>query len=140
MLPFSVFLRGSRPYYYVSFKNEETGKYLPAISTKKTTEAAAIKQAWVWFREGIPKKNGPLDIKRASLRDTIRQADITPDDAVFIIDDLRRRGLVLSCVFAGAPDSVGLADYLAEFWNWERSPYIREKLRAEHSIHRNYVN
>ena len=25
MLPFSVFLRGKRPYYYVAFKNEETG-------------------------------------------------------------------------------------------------------------------
>jgi len=36
--PFSVFLRGNRPYYYVQFKNEETGGYIPAISTKKTNE------------------------------------------------------------------------------------------------------
>jgi integrase len=139
VLPFSVFLRGNRPYYYVAFKNEETGRYLPAISTKKTTEAAAVKQAWVWFREGIPRKGGPLDIKAASLRDTIRHASISPSDAEFIISDLKRRGIILSCVFSGAPDSVLLADFLTEFWDWERSPYIHEKLRAEHSIHRNYV-
>ena len=139
MLPFSVFLRGTRPYYYVAFKNEETGQYLPAISTKKTTEAAAVRQAWVWYREGIPHKGGPLDLKTYSLRDSIHRASISLPDAEYIVDELKRRGLVLSCVFAGAPGSVRLADFLTEFWDWARSPYIREKLRAEHSIHLNYV-
>jgi hypothetical protein len=78
MLPFSVFLRGNRPYYYVAFKNDETGKYLPAISTKKTTEATAIKQAWVWYREGIPHKGGALDIKTFSLQDAVHRAVISP--------------------------------------------------------------
>jgi len=135
-LPFSVFYRSARHTYYVAFKNVETGKFLPAISTKKTTEDAAVKQAWVWFREGIPRKG---DIKTCSLRDTIRHSEISLSDAEFIVNDLKRRGIVLACVFAGAPDSVSLADYLTEFWDWDRSPYIREKLRAEHSIHRNYV-
>jgi hypothetical protein len=139
MLPFSVFLRGNRPFYYVAFKNEEMGRFLPAISTKKTKESDAVRQAWVWFREGIPRKGGPLDIKAVSVRDTIHRAAISSDDAVYIIDELKRRGLVLSCVFADAADSVRFADFLSEFWDWERSPYIREKLRAEHSIHKNYV-
>jgi len=133
-------LRGNRPSYYVAFKNEETGRYLPAISTKKTTKAAAERQAWAWFREGIPHKGGPLDLKARSLRDTIRRADVSLPDAEFIIGELKRRGLILSCVFAGAADAVRFADFLEEFWDFERSPYIREKLRAEHSIHRNYVN
>jgi len=140
MLPFSVFLRGKRPYYYVAFKNEETGCFLPAISTKKTKEDAAIHQAWVWYRKGIPFKGGSLDLKARSLRDTIRHSDISPSDAEFIISELKRRGFILSCVFAGAADAVLFADFLEEFWDFERSPYIREKLRAEHSIHRNYVN
>ncbi|MDR2729511.1 MAG: site-specific integrase [Treponema sp.] len=138
--PFSVFLRGNRPYYYVAFKNEETGRYLPAISTKKTNEKDAVRQAWVWYREGIPRKNGSLDIKAVSLRDTFRHADISSDDAQFIINDLKRRGLILSCVYSGASDSVRFSDFLEEFWDWEHSPYIREKLRADHSIHRTHVN
>jgi len=140
MLPFSVFLRGNRPYYYVAFRNEEIGKFMSAISTKKATEPDAFKQAWAWYHDGIPRKGDRLNIKARSLRDTIRHANISMPDAEFIINDLKRRGLVLSCVFAGAPDSVRLADYLTEFWDWDRSPYIREKLRAEHSIHRNYVS
>jgi len=66
------------PSYYVAFKNEETGKYLPAISTKKTTEATAIKQAWVWYREGIPHKGGALDIKTFSLWDSVHRTVISP--------------------------------------------------------------
>jgi integrase len=139
-LPFSVFLRGNRPNYYVAFKNETTGRYLPAISTKKTKEVDAVRQAWVWYREGIPRRGVQLDLKIASLRDNIRQADISLADAEFIIQDMKRRGFVLSCVFAGASDAVRFSDYLLEFWDFERSPYIREKLRAEHSIHKNYVH
>ena len=33
-LPFSVFKKGQRRFYYVRFKDEQTGKYLPVISTK----------------------------------------------------------------------------------------------------------
>lgn len=36
-------------------------------------------------------------------------------------------------------DAVPFADYLKEFWDFNRSPYVREKLRAEHSIHRRYT-
>jgi len=139
MLPFSVFLRGNRRFYYVTFKNEITGRYLPAISTKKTKESDAVRQAWVWYREGIPNKNSSLDIKTASLRDTIRQSVITKSDAEFIVGELKCRGLVHSCVFSGAPNAVPFSTFLTEFWDYDRSPYIREKLRAEHSIHKNYV-
>jgi integrase len=138
-LPFSLFYRSDRHTYYVAFKNEETGRYLPAISTKKTKEDEALRQAWVWFREGIPGKGGTLDLKARSLRDTIRHSEISMSDAEFIISELKRKGLILSCVFVGAPDAVRLADFLTEFWDFDRSPYIREKLRAEHSIHRRYV-
>jgi hypothetical protein len=31
--------RAGQRYFYVRFKDETTGKYLPAISTKETTEA-----------------------------------------------------------------------------------------------------
>jgi integrase len=139
VLPFSVFLREGRPNYYVAFKNEDTGGYLPAISTKQPVKDEAIRQAWMWYRNGIPRKGSPLDLKTRSLRDTIRHAPLSMEDAQFIIGDLQRRGLVASCVFAGSPDAVGLADFLNEFWDWDKSPYVQERLRQEHSIHRRYV-
>jgi len=53
---FSVFKRANRPCYSVSFKNEETGEYHPAISTRQKTEAEAVKTALAWLRDGIPQK------------------------------------------------------------------------------------
>jgi integrase len=139
MMPFSVFLRGNRPYYYVSFKNEETGGYLPAVSTKKNNEPDALRQAWAWYKDGVPRKGGKIKIETLSLRDAIRRADLTRADAEYIVGELKRRGHIASFVMAGSGGSVRFADFLGEFWDWERSQYVREKLRAEHSIHKNYV-
>jgi hypothetical protein len=115
VLPFSVFRRSGRPHYYVAFKNEETGAYLPAISTKQPVKDEAVRQAWMWYRNGIPRKNGPLDLKTCSLRDAIRHASLSMEDAEYIIGDLQRRGLVASCVFSGSSAAVRLADFLLGF-------------------------
>jgi hypothetical protein len=40
-----------RRYYSVSFKNETTGEYLPAISTKQEKQAAAIATAFQRLKE-----------------------------------------------------------------------------------------
>lgn len=53
--PFSVFKRADRPSYLVSFK-DESGNYLPPLSTKKKTEAEAMDVAFKWLRDGIPQK------------------------------------------------------------------------------------
>jgi hypothetical protein len=53
--PFSIFKRVSRPCYLVAFK-DESGKFLPPVSTKKTTEAEAFKVAFQWFQDGIPQE------------------------------------------------------------------------------------
>ena len=53
--PFSVFKRTDRPCFLVSFK-DDTGKYLPPLSTKKKTEDEAREVAFKWLRNGIPQK------------------------------------------------------------------------------------
>jgi hypothetical protein len=112
VLPFSLFYRAERHTYYVVFKNKETGRYLSAISTKQKDYNNAVKQAWVWYRKGIPNKGGTLDIKTFSMRDAVHRSDISPADAEFIIGELMRRGLILFCAYAGASDSVRFVDFL----------------------------
>ncbi|MDR0637383.1 MAG: site-specific integrase [Spirochaetaceae bacterium] len=138
--PFSVFRRAGRPAYLVAFKDEITGRYLPAVSTRKEKYADAVKQAWVWYREGIPRKGGPVNVPVDSIRKLLRETALTVRDAETLVGVLRDRGFVKSCVFAGNPDGPRLADYLKEFWDWENSPYVREKLRRQNSIHRRYVS
>jgi integrase len=138
-LPFSVFKRADRPCYLVAFKNEETGEYLPAISTKQKTESEAVKTAFTWLRDGIPNKEGSLNVKQYSLRDMAKSADVTKADAVFICKELQRRGFLKSYVLAESRQAVDFGEYLRGFWDYENSPYVKEKLRKKHSLHRRYV-
>jgi integrase len=135
-LPFSVFKRAGRPCYVVAFKNERTGSYLPPISTRQTDESAAIKTAYEWFRDGIPQKAKVHSIKQFSLRDMLKEADF--GDAEFIVDELKHRGLIRSAVFTGTKQDQKFEDFIINFWDYENSPYIKEKLRKNHGIHRRY--
>ena len=67
--PFSLFKRhkdGSQ-FYYVKFKNEETGKYYKIMSTKKTVWAEAEKVAWEWVNKGIPHKGEKTSLEFQSV-------------------------------------------------------------------------
>jgi hypothetical protein len=90
-LPFLVFRRSRRPFYSVVFKNEQTGKNLPEISTKKETKTEAIQTAFDWLKNGIPQKGEIVGIKKYTLRDMAKETDISKADAEFICKELQRR-------------------------------------------------
>jgi hypothetical protein len=135
-LPFSIIKRADRPSYLVSFKNEKTGAYMPPVSTRQTDEVAAIKTAWEWFRQGVPKKDTAIDIKQYALRNLVKEAGVA--DAQFIVNELKRRGFLKSAVLAGTRQDRDFAEYLTSFWDYDTSPYVKEKLRKNHGIHRRY--
>jgi integrase len=63
----------------------------------------------------------------------------TADEAEYICGELKQRGLLKSFVVAGTKQSTDFVDYLLTFWDYDTSPYVKEKLRKDHSIHRNYT-
>ena len=139
-LPYSIFKRSNRPYYFVSFKNEITGKYLPAISTKQATKTAALKTVLEWLRTGIPQKGDTvISLKLLTLRTLFKESEITQEDAAFFIEDLKQRKLIKSAVFIGSKQDRDFGQFLEDCWTWERSEYISEKLRRDHSIHKTYA-
>jgi integrase len=68
-----------------------------------------------------------------------KEAVISKADAVFILKELQRRGLLKSYVLSETAAAVPFGEYLADFWDWEKSPYIKEKRRKNHGIHRRHV-
>ena len=138
-LPFSIFKRSTSPYFYVKFRNEETGRYLPAISTKQESEKEASKVVFEWLRTGIPKNGESVSFKQYSLRDMAKASDISKDDSIFICKELQRRGLLKSYIIPDSKKAVSFTDFLQNFWDWETSPYVKEKLRKKHSIHRSHT-
>jgi hypothetical protein len=93
----------------VAFKNELTGKYLPAASTRKEKDADAVKQAWAWYREGIPRKESPVDVPADSIRKLFGDTPLAMRDAGIFVRALRDRGFVKSCVFAGNSGDVPMS-------------------------------
>jgi integrase len=51
---------------------------------------------------------------------------------------LKRRGLLKTFILSTSKQAVNFTDYLQTFWDFETSPYIKEKLRKNHGIHRYY--
>ncbi|MDR2632758.1 MAG: site-specific integrase [Treponema sp.] len=137
-LPFSIIKRAGRRFFYVRFKDGTTGKYLPAISTKETTEAEAVTTAFNWLQNGIPKKDTAMPVETCSLLAQLRAIALSTADAEAVCKELRARGLLKSFVLSDSRASVDFGDFLNNFWDYDNSPYVREKLRKKHGIHRYY--
>jgi integrase len=138
-LPFTVFKKGQRRFYYVRFKDEQTGKHLSSISTKKETKTEAIQTAFDWLRNGIPQKGEVIDFKKYTLRDMAKEADISKSDAEYICKELQRRNLLKSYILEDSIKAIDFMTYLIDFWDWEKSSYIKEKLRKNHGLHKRYT-
>jgi integrase len=134
-LPFSVFKREERRFYYVQFKDTK-GNYLPAVSTRQTSESAAIEIAFKWLREGRPTGNGGS--VGLSLREVLKDVNTTAE-ADFVCRELKRQGLLRAYVVTESKQAVDFTAFLQNFWDYDASPYIKEKLRKNHGIHRNYT-
>lgn len=135
LYPFSLSRRKNSPFYVVRFKDATTGKYLSGISTGKADKDEAIRQAFLMMQDpSIRSKN-----ERKRKRLLIRNAELDDADLMFALGEMKRRGLVSSVTLTTEANSRKVIDYLDEFWDWEKSPYIREKLRQGHSLHKNHA-
>ena len=139
-LPFSVFKREGRRFYYVKFK-KKSGQYAAAVSTKQTSESEAIETAFKWLREGKPARNVKNDNAVSislSLRETLRSIKTTAE-VEFACKELKQQGLLKSYVISESKQAADFSEYLQNFWDYDTSPYVKEKLRKNHGIHRNYT-
>jgi len=134
--PFSLYKRSNRPYYFVSYK-DENGKPLNPISTKMKDEKEALQVAFNWLRCGVPKKNKVVSVGELSLKDTARKIK-SEKEAELLLSELKRNGCLKSYVLKDTPAAENCIEFLSNFWDWEKSPYINDKLRKKHSIHKRH--
>lgn len=139
--PFTVFKRKGRRFYSVRFKDEKNGGYLKEVSTNQTDQSEAIKTAWKWYSSGkIKLAHGKTEaIENLSVYDTLRKKDISNEEADKVLELLRERGILKSYVRAGKNNDVPLVLYLSDFWTWEKSEYIKEKLKCGKTVGKSHV-
>jgi integrase len=118
----------------VSYK-DANGTFLSPISTKMKTEKEAMQVAFSWLWDGIPKKDDAVKVQGLSLKDVARKIK-TDIEAETLLFELKRLGWVKVFVLNNTPQGEDFISFMKTFWDWDTSPYIKEKLRKSHGIHR----
>lgn len=144
--PFTLYHRKTSPCFYVRFRDELTGEYGKAISTRARTKREAIRIAYQWLAEGIPSQKdaggGETSRGAASVLSALRRADLSSlseSDKEKIVKALKKDGVIKSAVVSGSAADVRFIDFLLSIWDWDSSEYVREKQRAGHSLHKRHV-
>ncbi|MDR1099487.1 MAG: integrase, partial [Treponema sp.] len=125
--------------FYVQFINPHTRGRLSALSTKKTTRDEALIVVYDWLKNGIPQKKLHTDevkssqsisitLNNAQILSELKNAELTGQDVLKIEKILRKKGLISLIIQQGSPGSELFEDFLIRFWDYDRSPYVEEKL------------
>jgi hypothetical protein len=126
------YLHARKGVYYAELVTPE-GRRLSARSTKKTTEDEALLVVADWLKNGVPtgRKGAPRPADVALGLDgvlrAIRKIDLNGNDAMRIVTALKDRGLVDVSATGRGEAAPLFPEFLLEFWNYEKSPYVREK-------------
>lgn len=97
-----------------------------------------------WIVTGnIPTRVNSKDSKVKSidkirLFNDLRTAEFDSDDINNIIKILKERNYLYSAVESTSKGSITIEDFLENFWDYDKSPYVKEKLGKKQSIHRQY--
>jgi len=133
--------------FYADILNPETGAWIARRSTGTKNRDEAILKIGSWLRDGIPagrreKPRKPRMPKavftQSEIIASIANADLDTAGAEQIALVLRDRGLLSIPAVRTGPGREKLTDFLLRFWNYDDSPYIREKLAHGHSMGRNH--
>jgi integrase len=129
--------------FYACLVNQETGLPMNARSTGERDRDAALLVVSGWLRDGLPGRDGERRKVEAAfdldgILRGIRKAEMDTAGALAIVKALKERGLIdIGAVPAGR-GSVNFTDFLTRFFDFGKSPYVRDRLAHGHSIGRSY--
>lgn len=132
MRRFSLFVRNG--VYYAQLYNQKKGSYMTGRSTGKTSRDEAAGVATDWLKNGIPgskteeKRSIETQMTLDAIQSGLNTLALTPDDVQKFVNILKNRNLLDSAIVTSAASSKPLIEYLAAFWDYDNSPYIKEKL------------
>jgi integrase len=130
---------------YAEIHDPQTGALVATRSTRTRNRDEAVLKAGEWLREGIPvgdgkrtRSFGAVTVTADILKAVEEAADLDADGALRIAEALMRRGLISFPVVKPDRGRVDFSRFLSEFWDYEKSPYVREKLAHGYRIGRKH--
>ena len=142
MRRFCLYRRGK--IWYAKFYNPSTKTYMTGRSTGELNRDAALLTVAEWLSGGVPepKQKGTRPIATAfeihSVMTALRALPLTMVDAEKVVAILRDRELIETALAKAGPGSEPFISFLERFWNYDASPYVREKLAHDQRISRRH--
>ena len=135
--------------YIAEILDPKTGRRVCLRNTGQKDKQEAVLIVSDWLRDGIParKRGRPCQAKdkfqsiaNLSGLAAILKATETLDSsgALEIAEALRQRGLIDFQPVKLGPGNIKFLDFVKNFWDYEKSPYIKEKLAHGQSIGKKY--
>lgn len=129
--PYSLFIK-SNGYYYVQFLLSDGSRSTnKSTGTKIRREAEKIAMEW-YVNGNIPERINSKEEKvktqtvdRLSFFNSMSTYDFSSDEVDKMISIMKKRGFILSAVRPNTKQSVLVEDFLSEFWDYEKSPYVK---------------
>ena len=143
--PYALFKK-SNGYYYVQFlladgsrsQNKSTG-------TKDRKEAESIAMRWAVLGDIPERINSKAEkaksqsVDRISFFNSMSTYDFSPEEIDKMISIMQKRGFILSAVKPNSKQSIPIEEFLDEFWNYEKSPYVQELALEGKILSRSHV-
>jgi hypothetical protein len=103
-----------------------------------------------WVKNGIPvaRRSDKSNNVRYSpnvvcdlemILKSIKKADIDSAGAMNIVSALKQMGLVNFNVCEGNEGNINFLDFISDFWDYDNSHYVKDKLAHGHSVTRGYT-
>jgi hypothetical protein len=119
--------------FYAELIDPQTGAKLTARSTGTKSRDEALMKIAEWLKSGIPtgKLRKPRTLETAAglenILKAIRRSELNSDEALRIVQTLKDRGLIDIAASKPGKGSVLFTGFLEEFWDYDKSPYVKEK-------------
>lgn len=123
--------------WYVRFVNPYTKKLTTAKSTGMESRKEAERKAMEWLVAGnISDRKSEVSMNTSNLINALSISEINKAAAEKLIKLLKDRGFIDSVIFSDSESAEPFIDYLRNFWDYNTSTYIKEKLASNQSIHK----
>jgi integrase len=145
------YLKKRKGFYLAEFLNPETGEVVCYRSTMTKNRDEALMLASTWLRDGIPvRKRGKQPVYKkpaqpmrvvsnlSSILKAIENTALDEAAALQIAETLRNRGLLALPVTGYSGGNIDFIDFLKNFYDYGKSPYICEKLAHGQTIGETY--
>lgn len=123
-LPFSLVKR--KNIYYVRLK--KNGKPVSWKSTKEKNYDKALEKAFEIFAES------KQSVEKAEKRMALREQNLSDEELQYFLDHLQKSGKIKTFVISNSPQDIKAFDYAMDFWDKEKSEYLKSKTRKGYEI------